>query len=207
MAATSPQPLSPKRKFAILVTLITLCIGGALIAGYYGLRHARSYARMGTQPEEITAAQVHDVPLDRGPRWVRLKETLKVDCDHALQQSSNGSVNFTEYLAYDMTGKHAFLVRYKGDTDCAGTQAAQLEGLLKSPPMYWWTVNNMPYPTSEPVELELQLTPAEELKEAIAAFATMLLLFGVAAVFFRTHKTTKKSPEQQFQQRAAASGR
>jgi hypothetical protein len=203
----TPQPLSPTRLLAIRIALITLCAGGGLAARYYGLRHAQSYARMAKQPEEITAAQAFAVPLDQGPRWVRLKEPLQVNCDHALQELTNGVVDFTEYLGYDATGKYAFLIRYKGDTDCGGTQAVQWEGLLKSPPMYWWTTNKMPYPASEPVELQLQAKPTEELKEAVSAFVIVPMAIGLVAVFARARPLKPKSPQQQFQERAAASGR
>jgi hypothetical protein len=191
----------------IRIILVTLCVGGGVAAGYYAMSHARSYARMGNQPEEITAAQAFDVPLDAGPRWVRLKEPLKVNCDHALQELTNGVVDFTEYLGYDATGKYAFLIQYKGDTNCAGTQAVPWEGLLKSPPMYWWTINHMPDPNSEPVELKLQANPTEELKEAIGAFVALVMLIGSAAVFAWARPPKPKSPQQHFQARAAASGR
>lgn len=202
----TPQPISPQKLLITRVLMVSLCVAGALASGFYGQRHARSYMRMGKQPEEITAAQAFDVPLDGGPRWVRLKEPLTVNCDRGLQQIKGSNVEFTEYLAYDATGKYAFLVQYKGDSGCAGTASIQGEGLLKSPPMYWWTMNNMPAPNSDPVELKLDAQPKDEFWEAVYAFA----LFAVAAVFaavFALSGRKPKSPQQQFQEKAAASGR
>jgi len=201
------QPPSATNQLVTRIALLTLCTVAALVFGYYGLRHTRSYARMGQQPEEITAAQAFDVPLDAGPRWVRLKEPLKVDCDHGLQQIKGGNVEFTEYLAYDATGKYAFLLQSKGDADCAATPSVPGEGLLKAPPMYWWTINNMTVPTSDPVELKLDAKPAEERKDAMYSFLLLLLMVGMIALLSLPQKARPQPGPQTLQGHATASGR
>lgn len=157
-------------------------ITGGLVVGYFGARHLRSYLRMGKGPEQITAAQAFQIPLDSGPHWVRLGETLHLNCEHALQQISSGSVEFTEYLAQDDIGQHAFLLQYKGNTDCNAAYARPLEGLLAVPPMYWWKRNNMPVPNSQPVELQVGYAPIEELYESIWGLLAALIMLGLVAL-------------------------
>ena len=208
MPPTRPQPVSDAKLLLIRIIGITLSIAGGLAYTFYGFRHYQNYAHMGDQPEEITAAQAFAVPLDASTRWVRLKEPLNLKCDHALQQIDGGTVAFTEFLAYDETGKYAFLLQYKGDTDCAGTRAVPFEGVLKAAPMHWWTMNNMPYPTSDPVELRLGEKPNEELKQAIYALIIVPFLLGVA-VFLIRYQRSDYPPRatRPLQGKATASGR
>jgi hypothetical protein len=208
--ATMPQPkqpLSATNQLVVRIAFLTLCIAAALAFGYYGLRHARTYARMRQQPEEITAAQAFDVPLGAGPRWVRLNEPLKLDCDHGLQQLKDGNVEFTEYLAYDETGKYAFLLQYKGDAGCARTPSVPGQALLKTPPMYWWTINNMPVPTSDPVELKIAADPADERNDAIYSFLLLLMMIGMIALLLLAQSKRPQPAQQPLQGHATASGR
>lgn len=201
------QPPSATNQLVIRIAFLTLCTAAALAFGYYGVRHARSYARMGQQPEEISAAQAFDVPLNSGPRWVRLNEPLQLDCTHGLQQIKNGNVEFTEYLGYDETGKHAFLLQFKGDAGCARTPSILDAGLLRTPPMYWWTINNMPVPTSDPVELKIGADPAEERNDAIYSFLLLLMMIGMIALLSLPQKKRPQRASQPLQGQATASGR
>jgi hypothetical protein len=176
-----------------LVVFIGVFVAAGLAAGYFGVRHARSYLRMGQAPEQITAAQAFDLPLEGAPRWVHLRENLQLNCEQALQQTSSGSVEFTEYLAQDDSGQHVFLVQYKGDTDCNTANARPFEGLLGVPPMYWWTKNNMPAPKSEPVELQVGYKPVEELYESVWAFLGALMMLGLAVAVIVQDRKMKAS--------------
>jgi hypothetical protein len=159
-------------------------LAGGIAAGYYGVRHVRSYLRMGNAPEQVTAVEAGAIPLDAGPRWVHLNNKLQLDCEQALQQTSNGSVEFTEYLAQDEAGQHSFFVRYKGDTDCNAAYARPLQGLLNEPPMYWWTKNNMPAPKFQSVELQVGYEPVSELYESIWAFLAAAMMLGLVVFGF-----------------------
>jgi hypothetical protein len=194
MLPTRRQPLSDAKMLLTRIIGITLSITAALACTFYGLRHYRNYAHMGKQPEEITAAQAFDVPLDATTRWVRLKESLNLNCSHSLQQIDGGTVEFTELLAYDKTGKYAFLLEYKGDTDCASTRAVPFEGVLKAAPIYWWTGNKMPTPNSEPVELRLGEKPDEELKQAFYALIFMPFALGLAVFLIRYQRPDYLQP-------------
>ncbi len=200
------QPMSATNQLVVRIVFLVVCTAAACAFGYYGLRHARTYASMGQQPEEITAAQAFDVPLNSGPRWVRLNEPLKLDCDHGLQQLKDSNVEFTEFLAYDETGKYAFLLRYKGDAGCARTPSVPGKALLNAPPMYWWTMNNMPSPNSDPVELKVDADPSEERNEAMSCFALLLMMIGMI-VLLSLPKKTSRQPAEPLQGHAAASGR
>lgn len=205
---TRPQPPSDAKLFLTRIIGITLSIAGALACTFYGLRHYHNYAHMGKQPEEISAAQAFDVPLDANTRWVRLKEPLNLNCDHALQQIDGGTVEFTEFLAYDETGKYAFLLQYKGDTDCAGTRAVPFEGVLRAAPVRWWTMNNMPNPTSDPVELRLGEKPNEELKQAIYVLIIVPFVLWLTVFLIRYQRPDYPQPANRPPQgRATASGR
>jgi hypothetical protein len=198
MAPTRPQPPSNGKKFLNRIIGITLSIAAALACAFYGLRHYQNYAHMGKRPEEITAAQAFDVPLDATARWVRLKEPLQLNCDKALQELSGGSVEFTEFLAYDATGKYAFLLQYKGETTCAGTRAVPLEGLLKTAPMYWWTGNNMPTPTSDPVELRLGEKPTADLWEALCLLPIMVFTLFIAVLLISDERPDYPRPANNY---------
>ncbi|HSS96837.1 MAG TPA: hypothetical protein VLK33_07400 [Terriglobales bacterium] len=185
MPPIRPQPPSNTEMFLQRIITITLCIAGALACAFYGMRHYRNYAHMGKQPEEITAAQAFAAPLDTTARWVRLIEPLHLKCDQALQQLSGGPVEFTEFLAYDVTGKYAFLLHYKGGTDCDGKRAVALEGVLRTAPMDWWTKNNMPSPTSIPVELRVGEKPIADLWEALCLLPIMMFAVVLAIFLIR----------------------
>ena len=162
MANHALRVLGMPRGLALLI-LAGGFLAGGISAGYSGVRHVRSYLRMGNAPEQVTAVQAGAIPLDAGPRWVDLNGKLQLDCEQALQQTSNGSVVFTEYMAQDEAGQHSFFLQYKGDTDCHAAYARPLEGLLKEPPMYWGTKNNMPAPKFQAVELQVGYKPVAEL--------------------------------------------
>jgi hypothetical protein len=172
------NPRIPK-SLALAIIVGGFLVGG-LTTGYFAVRNFRSYQRMGSAPEQVSPAQASAVPLTDGPHWVRLQEKLHLDCDQALQQTSNGSVEFTEYLAQDEAGQHSFFLQYKGDTDCNAANARPFEGLLAEPPMYWWTKNNMPAPKFQPVELRVGYEPVSELYESIWGFLATLMLLGIS---------------------------
>jgi hypothetical protein len=196
MAKTAARATGLPRWLALTI-VVGASLAGGLAAGYFAVRHARSYARMGHTPEQITAAQASTLPLDGGPRWVRLSDKLQVDCEQALQQTENGNVEFTEYLAQDEAGKHSFFLQYKGDTDCNSAYARPLEGLLAAPPLYWWSKNNMPAPKFEPVELQVGYEPSAELYEGLWASLASLMLLGLGGVIFVKSEAAKAEATRQ----------
>jgi hypothetical protein len=179
MPSYPPRLTGTSQRIVLFIVVGGFLIGG-LAAGYFGIRHLRSYLQMGKEPEQITAAQAFEIPLDSGSHWVRLSEKLQLNCEQALQEISSETVEFTEYLAQD-NGQHTFFLQYKGDTDCKAASERPLEGLLAAPPIYWWTKNKMPVPNPQSVELKVGYAPTEELHESIGAFLAALVMLGLVA--------------------------
>jgi hypothetical protein len=177
MPVNTPRANATQQKFAAYFVFLGCLIGG-LVCGYYATFHIRSYVRMGNAPEQLTATELLQIPLDAGAHWVLLKDDLLLDCQNALQQLSNGSVEFTEYMGHDEAG-HTFFLQYKGDPDCKSASSRPLEGLLKESPIYWWTKNNMPAPSSQSVEIRVGYLPTEELWEGLAAAVVAIFLLGL----------------------------
>jgi hypothetical protein len=177
MPSDSTRAGGKQQKIAAFVLIAGALIGG-LVCGYYATLHLRSYLRMGNAPEDLAVAEVLQIPVDAGARWVHLKDPLELDCDNALQQLSNGNVEFTEYLGYD-EGGHSFFLQYKGDADCKTASSRPIEGLLKESPIYWWTKNNMPAPDSKSVEIRVGYSPREELWDGLAGAGVAIFLLGL----------------------------
>lgn len=181
MSSTSTRS-GGKQQPVVLFLVIAGVLAGGLVTAYYATLNLRSYVRMGNAPEQLTATQALQIPPGSGTRWVQLQEKLKLDCQDALQQLSNGTVEFTEYTGHDEAGR-IFFLQYKGDVDCNTASSRQLQGLLGEAPIYWWTKNNMPVPSSPSVEIKVGYMPSEELWEGLAGAVVAIFLLGLFGWF------------------------
>ena len=192
---TTPTPL--KKPAPVIVAL--LMIGGAAIGGFVAagsaLRNYGQYQHMAKGPEQIAVADAFGAePL---PRWVHLNGALELDCTAGgLQQTTNGTVDFTMYLAQDADKRHAFLLQFKGDVDCGTASARPLEGLLVEPSMYWWTKNNMPAPSAPVVELDVGYDPSTRLHDAIWAALVAVMLLACSGVFWSAYVKQRARSER-----------
>lgn len=182
MPSNSTRSVGKQNGLVIFLVVAGALVGGLVVA-YLGGLHLRSYIRMGNTPEQVTAAQALQIPVDAGVHWVHLQDKLQLDCQNALQQLSNDKVEFTEYTGHDEAG-HTFFLQYKGDADCNTASARPLEGLLADPPIYWWTKNNMPAPSSQSVEIRVGYLPTEELLQGLAAVGVAVFLLGLSGWLF-----------------------
>jgi hypothetical protein len=126
-AAFNTEVFRRNPKLGIGLGLILL---GIAVCGFYV--EYQEYRSLGSAPQSMTLAEANPSmsTTPDGARWVQLTESLVPDCEHALQETSNGSVTSTRILASDAAKERWVYVRLTGNATCDAA-AIPLQGILR----------------------------------------------------------------------------
>ncbi len=153
-------------------------LGLALMTGFL-LKDLRDYCLRGSQPSELTVAQVRETAA-RKPfvrRWVRLTEPLQLDCSRARGWVEDGKTSIV-VLAFDASRQQPFWVEYNDRSqNCDDLKTIALEGMLVEPEKFW-IKQGMVRPSSQYplMELKVGATPSD-LRRSAASMGAADLIF------------------------------
>jgi hypothetical protein len=194
-------PIGP----ATRLKLIVIGLVGLVVSTGISLKAMRDYYDAGTEPSEMTMAQVRDAAT-RTPfavRWVRLTEPVQLDCSSALQWMEEDTAS-TIVLAFDESKQQPFWLQYNQPvTTCAQLKSIELQGILMQPEKFW-IKQGMVKPSSQYPLMELKVgqTSSDFRKNALSMGAANLIFLAMLGLWFLSRPP---KPQTHFEALARAS--
>jgi hypothetical protein len=170
---------------ALRIKMIFVGIVGLVVSTGIALSDFREAARAGTQPAEMTMAQVRDaVTTPFVARWVRLTEPLQIECSQGLVWTESGKATMV-VLAYESSRQQPFWLEYEGNHSCNELGSISTEGMLVEPSKFWikhgMVQPSSPYPL---LQLNVGETPLKVRKDAQSIALADLLFIAMLGFAF-----------------------